>query len=58
MAARERRTNTDHPHEVLLPVLLVTDVSAVTVALTRSSPTPETTALLLFFTNGTFTWCI
>jgi len=41
-----------------LPVLLVAGFSTVTVAITRGSPTPETTAFLLFFTNGTFARCI
>jgi hypothetical protein len=41
-----------------LPVLLVAGLPAVTVAITRGSPTPETTALLLFFADGTFTGCI
>jgi hypothetical protein len=40
-----------------LPVLLVTGFPAVTVAIS-GSPTPETTALLLFFADGTFAGCI
>jgi hypothetical protein len=54
VATREN-TNTDHPHEVLLPVL---DVPAVVVALAWGSPAPETTTLLLFFTNRFFAGCI
>jgi len=41
-----------------LPVLLVAGFPAMAVAITCGSPTPETTALLLFFTDGTFAGCI
>jgi hypothetical protein len=46
--------NTDHPHEVLLPVVPVAGFTAVIVTITRGSPAPETSMLLLFFTDGTF----
>jgi hypothetical protein len=41
-----------------LSVLLVAGFPAVTVAITRGRPTPETTALFLFFTDGTLAGCI
>ena len=50
--------NTNHPHEVLLPILPVAGLTAVTVAITRSGPMPETTAVLLFFADRTFAGCI
>ena len=41
-----------------MPVLLVSGFPAVTIAITRGSPTPKTTTLLLFFTDRTFAGCI
>jgi len=41
-----------------LPVVPVAGFPAVTLTITRGSPTPETSALLLFFPDGTFAWCI
>jgi len=41
-----------------LSILLVVGSSTVTIAITHGSPTPETTVLLLIFTNGTFARCI